>query len=426
MLYCASRPLGNWIGGAAGERLSEDGSAIDRWFLTALITCALTVLIKRKIDWGRIFRENAWLMFLTVFLLITTIWSEYPFISFKRWVRFAATPLMALVVVTEANPGGALSSVFRRVAYVLIPLSLVLIKYYSAQGIQYDMWTGERMWVGVTTQKNSLGRLCLISGLFLVWEILANWQQRTDPGFRRLIIANSIVLALTLLLLRGPGGAYSATSIVALGLGVAICIFLKFAQSLNYSRGASAFVNVALLGTIVVAASLPIVSRAGGFDFVKALGRDVTFTGRTVIWEAVLSASSKDRLFGCGYGSFWINPDISYSLSVMVNEAHNGYLDAYAELGIVGFVVFIAFLAYIGFRAARAFAQEPRMATFLQTMLIVIALHNATESSFLRATNHMGATLFFIAVYLVRSRLREELPLHARNSPAKPGKVALL
>ena len=75
------------------------------------------------------------------------------------------------------------------------------------------------MWVGVTTQKNGLGRLCVISAFFLVWAIIRAWSQRKQTGVKWKIRTDLAVLLLALLLLRGPGGGYSATSIVALLLG---------------------------------------------------------------------------------------------------------------------------------------------------------------------------------------------------------------
>jgi len=65
-----------------------------------------------------------------------------------------------MVIVSEVNPRQSLASLLRRCAYVLIPFSVVLIKYYPALGRQYGRWSGIEMWIGVTNQKNSLGILC--------------------------------------------------------------------------------------------------------------------------------------------------------------------------------------------------------------------------------------------------------------------------
>jgi hypothetical protein len=54
-------------------------------------------------------------------------------IAFRRWVREIIVVIMAMVVMSEAYPRQALESLIRRTTYILIPFSLVLVRYYGAR-----------------------------------------------------------------------------------------------------------------------------------------------------------------------------------------------------------------------------------------------------------------------------------------------------
>jgi exopolysaccharide production protein ExoQ len=180
MLYISSKPLAVWLAPAAlyGGVEVSDGSPTDRIFLMALLGASLLVLISRKFDLAGSLREHRWLTLLLGFMLVSTIWSDDPSVSFKRWIRQLQAVIMGLMVLSEGSPPEAMKSIFRRTTYIMIPFSLLLIKYYPLYGVQYDRWTGYLMWTGVTTQKNGLGRLCLVSGFFLIWALVTRWRRR--------------------------------------------------------------------------------------------------------------------------------------------------------------------------------------------------------------------------------------------------------
>src|SRR5439155_9224261 len=97
--------------------------------------------------------------------------------------------------LSEPSPWQAMESVLRRTVYVLIPFSMLLIKYYHELGVEYDIWNGEIQWTGVTLQKNGLGRLCLVSAFFLVWILLRRWK-KTDVAAGKYHTAAEVLLLL--------------------------------------------------------------------------------------------------------------------------------------------------------------------------------------------------------------------------------------
>jgi len=179
MLIVASRPLPTWFY-IAGDfnRGNESGSELDRWVLTALAVAAIIVLVRRRTNWWGSLRAHKWLLLLLAYMFVSTVWSEITLIALKRWIRELIVVVMALVIMSEVNPRDALASLLRRCAYVLVPFSVVLIRYYPSLGRVYGKWSGIEMWTGVTGQKNHLGRLCMISILFLLWVLHRRWRER--------------------------------------------------------------------------------------------------------------------------------------------------------------------------------------------------------------------------------------------------------
>lgn len=224
LLYTASKPLAVWF---QLEGVSfESGSPVDRYFLVILLCWALFVLGQAKTDWCTRIKRNNWLMLAFGYMLVSILWSDIPFISLKRWIREVVAVIMALVVATERDSRQATQRLIRRTTYILVPFSLLLIKYFPDYGVDYDRWNGALMWVGVTLQKNSLGRLCLISAFFLIWALVRAKRTADTRGARSQTCADLIVLFLTLWILKGPGTAYSATGIASLlsGLATFVCL----------------------------------------------------------------------------------------------------------------------------------------------------------------------------------------------------------
>src|SRR5205807_596298 len=107
-----------------------------------------------------------------LYCCLTLIWSDYPFTSFKRWVKDFGNVVMVLVILTEAAPAQALNAVFARYTYFAVPLSVIFIKYFPEFGRYYNRWTWSVVYCGIATEKNALGCLAFISGLFVVWDLV--------------------------------------------------------------------------------------------------------------------------------------------------------------------------------------------------------------------------------------------------------------
>jgi O-antigen ligase len=389
MMLCSSKPVDVWLGGQGGD--VAEGSSMDRNILIGFMVAGLAILFRRRCNWGGLLRSNRWLFALFIFLLISIAWSDFPFVSLKRYVRLWGMILMALVVATEEDPRTAFESLIRRTIFFLIPFSILLIKYYPDYGVEYEPWTGERMWVGMTTQKNGLGRLCLISGFFLFWTLLRRWKYKERP----LKYENPITIVFVLMvawLFRGPGNAYSATSILCMILGVSTLCYLARRQSRGLPPRLKIFAG--MTGCIILYGILvPFIGAVGMSAVTSSLGRDTSFTGRTDIWKEVMVFAKENPVLGVGYGAFWVNKRIH----IDVSEAHNGYLDVAVEVGYLGvMLVAIVSFAFLSM-ARRMLTLDFDFGCFGIGFMLILLLHNVTETSFLRASQ-MWSTFILIQI----------------------------
>ncbi len=402
MLMIASRPLGVWFS-VAGD--NESGSALDRWVLTGLTVAAIVVFVRRRFDWAGTLSRHKWFLVLLAYMFVSTLWSDITLIALRRWTREVIVVPMALLVMSEANPRQALASLLRRSAYVLIPFSLVLIKYYPALGRQYGRWSGTEMWIGVTTQKNQLGRLCMISVFFLLWALYQRWRGRPRAGGRYQGAADVSVIVIALYLLRG---ADSSTSLATLIVGVATFLGLNWFRKLKIM-----FPQAGLLALLAVfigfGVSAPFLGGSNVATFSAFLGRDNTLTGRTGVWAALLPTMKQQPLLGCGLGSFWT--DTRRGL-YDIPTAHNGYLDILLELGAVGLALYAVWLLSCARQLHRALAQDYDWASLAICFLLMALIYNTTESALNSLTEQLTAVVVlssFLVVVVSRKPIRASL-----------------
>ena len=336
-----SRLPSQWLGyqmGFSATDASTEGNSFDRIIYFALIFLALGILKSRGFNWGDFLARNSALAALLAFGLISVLWSDFPFVSFKRWFRDLGNYLVILVVLSDPDAKEAVCTLLRRLCYLLIPTSLLLIKYYPNLGKQYEFWSGASMFVGVTTSKNMLGVACMVSGIFFFWDTVMRWSDRRNRRNKQTIILNLLFIVITLWVLNLSN---SATSRVCLVLG---CLVIAAARRKGIKR------NPFLLKVLIPVCLCLYMVLQYGFGINGALagmvGRDPTLTGRTVIWDAVLSIHT-NPLLGTGYESFWLGPRLTkvwLQTGVGINEAHNGYLEVYLNLGLIGLFLLVAFL----------------------------------------------------------------------------------
>ena len=386
-----TRPIAAWFSSAPGD---ESGSPLDQGFLLALMGLGLVLLSKRRFDWQGAVKSQPWLIVLLGFLFLSIFWSDIPFTTFKRWTRQLVAVIMAFIVLSEPNPRQAMQSILRRVAYVLVPFSMLLIKYFPDYGVTYGRWSGDSMWVGVSDHKNGLGCVCIIAVLFLVWTFVRRWQGRDMPAGKHHTFAEILVLLLALFLLLKPEGKRSATAIAALGVAIFGYLVLRWL----HQRGMRLSVGVVMVIVIVLVGfgiGMPLSGGSIGSGFNEAMGRNPTFTGRADTWAELVPIAMQHPFLGCGFDSYWT--PATRDLHEMSN-AHCAYLEVFNELGVVGLLLFTLFLLSVARNAHQTLNFDYDWGSFCLCYLLMVMLHAATESSINALNGQLAAALVLLSV----------------------------
>jgi exopolysaccharide production protein ExoQ len=191
LLIGMSRPFTQWLNifglHVSGAASLEEGSPLDAFFYFALAIMGFCILINRQIHFSQIVLNNGWLIAFLLYCFISVAWSDFPFVAFKRWIKILGEPIMALVVLTEPDFEEALTRLMKRCAYVVVPVSILWIKYYPQLGRGFTEW-GAGMNRGIALGKNGLGMDLLILGFFFFWYLLQTW--RTDHSETKRALAD--------------------------------------------------------------------------------------------------------------------------------------------------------------------------------------------------------------------------------------------
>jgi len=385
---------------------SLEGSPLDRNVFLALIIAGGLALFGRRVNWGELFASNRWLFFFFLYCGVSVIWSDYPFPSLKKYTKDLGNLVMILIILTESKPVTAVKAVFARYIYLAIPLSVVLIYFFPSLGTYIQNSSNTILYCGVTTNKNELGSILAISGVFLVWDLLG----RREVGRTKIdLVLRSLLLAMVIWLLVIVD---SATSRICLAIGITIllCDRLPFIRGQVRHLGVYSLVIISLT---VFLFSYPAITEA----FFRFVGRDITFTGRTDIWQGLLKEPI-NPLVGTGFQSFWLRPGLVERMDRFdhINEAHNGYLEIYLNGGLLGLGLLLAMIVSVWSKLKRGVMNESSMATLFFAFLVMVGFYNLTEAGFSR----LGLTWF---VFLLAA-LGYPLPdLKGASLEAKPGGV---
>lgn len=408
-----SRPLSEWLQGSEpGLETAPinylEGSPLDRTVYFLLIVAGLLVLFGRRERLAGIVWQNKWLFLFYLYLFLSITWSDYSYVSFKRLIKDFGNVIMALVVLSEIHPYQAVRSVLLRSAYLLIPLSVVTIKYFPDVGRYYDRWAHTAYFSGVAGDKNLLGMALFVCGLFLFNEFL---DSRKGPDAERLRAGIPLMVLIMMafwLLMK----AYSVTAIVCTILGAVILYVLKRGgrQRLVISISIAAVLGLFTFSVLDFGALL------GGL-----LGRDVTLTGRTEIWRILLDEKI-NPLLGTGFYSFWLGSRIdklSEQYHFTLNEAHNGYLETYLNSGIVGLALLVLVLAFSLRARWRELGIGTPAAPFYVSFLIATVLYNISEATFNRLSIIWFTFMIVILAHHEHPAVQEEKTVRTAAIPAR-------
>jgi exopolysaccharide production protein ExoQ len=377
VVLMASRSVAQWLDVlhfpiALGS--PEEGNPLDAFVYLTLILAGLYVLNKRQISLSEVINNNRWVVAFLIYCFVAILWSEYPFVSFKRWIKVLGHPIMALVILTEPDPAEALVRLMKRSAYVLVTFCIMAIKWYPDIGRRFDDWSGLAVNVGITQSKNAMGGMCMVLGLFFVWYFMKTWRTEKSKARRDELRLVGVLLLMIAYCLRK---SHDATATICLMIAITV-IFVTGRRWVN-KKLIGTYALLALTGLVVAELTFGIFIRMGDLT-----GHESTLMGRMELWQQCLAIDT-NPIFGVGFESFWLGDRLHLvrgGRPWQPNEAHNGYLEIYLNLGFVGlFMLFGLIIAT--FRKIRLdLFRNPDWGRFQLGFITAIMFLNLTEATF--------------------------------------------
>ncbi len=377
----------------------EEGNPLDALVYATLIAAGLYVLNKRQVSLSEVLHNNGWMVAFLLYCFIAIVWSDFPFVAFKRWIKVLGHPIMALVLLTEPDPDEALVRLMKRSAYVLVTFSILAIKYYPDVGRRFDEWSGLPINCGIAQSKNTLGGMCLVLALFLIWHFLRTWRTEKSRARRDELRLLGVLLVMIAWLLQK---SHDATATLCLLIAIAV-IFVAARHWVN-ERWIGTYVLMTLVLLGVAELAFGIFGRVGDLT-----GHQSTLMARMELWRQCLAIDT-NPVFGVGFESFWLGDRLDLlheGRAWQPNEAHNGYLETYLNLGLVGLFMLFALIVATFHKIRFDLFRNPDWGRFELAFLSTIVFYNLTEATF----RGLSLTWFVFFIIAMKYPLAEYEPV---------------
>lgn len=287
------------------------------------VVCTLVLMLRSPLATLTEAKQNVLLWLVMGWALLSMIWSAYPELSLRYGIQLAMTFGFAIALASRVSP-----LVFLKIAalsYGLIGLAGLLFGRVRGDGAG---------WLGMFNSKNAFAGA---SG-FMVIACAALALDRHLPRHMRLLSALGCALGLYLVVKGQSVGVLLALTGALAAMGI-VLVFRRF-------RPLWRLVVLALSALLLALLILAIVSWIDEVSavFVETTGKDLTFTGRTYLWEVAFAEIAKSPLLGQGFQAVWVigNPVaeemwLEFGIESKVGfHFHNTFISNAVELGIIG------------------------------------------------------------------------------------------
>lgn len=314
------------------------------------------------------------------FLSVT--WSSDPAATFRKALGLFGTTSVGTYVASRLS-----SYRFARLVQIAVIVALAGSYVWLFVAPDKALDTNGQL-RGLFNHKNILGQFAGIGYLAFLSLGLR------ETGRRRLVQlggAGGCVLSLLL--------ASSATPLIAIGF-VTAWVYARSRLGLR-PRELAVLTMVVCVGGVLFLIAAP-------DAFTSIIGRDVTLSGRTNIWQFALEMAAAKPLLGYGYGVFWLGPNSPGSLfwdTTLQFElsAHNGYLQCLLDIGMVGLLTtLVAVLKPLRRLQSSSGVKRPYIGSaenFSEWFLIFFLILNVAEIRFFDPTSVVTFVFAYISAH---------------------------
>lgn len=369
-----------------------DSNATRMFAAIAIYCVALFLVLRRPSEPGKLLFARPDVLLLMFLPILSAFWSFDPPTIMRRALAHALTIVFCLYLVSRYTSDQFIRRLL--IAFFIGGAASIFVCLFvpSIGVVQGQVNLGA--WQGVYGHKATLGRIAVLAVLTsLLWRPVAAWEHLLRWGVLIMFVFLSIMSA-------------SRASWALLAAGLALIAILSVLRMPRLSVPLRVVIATCLAFVVVGAAV------AHFTDALGAVGRDMTFSGRTRIWaSAIATADESHAWFGAGYRAFWIGPDVDEVRALMPSwqriphHGHNGYLDVWLELGWVGVALFAIFVIATITMLLRCLARFPHRPEWLlfSAFFLLFLLNNASVSVAMRHTDMAWIFAVCSALYAAKA-----------------------
>jgi exopolysaccharide production protein ExoQ len=422
--------LGNGAGAAAAAAtalaMPTEGSPLSRTIWLVLLGFGVVTVASRWRAASKLLREtNPYLLLFVGLVALSVLWSIEPFVTFRRLIRAGTIVLDAIAFALLSNDTKIFQRTLRPILLAVMIGSIIFVMWNPGLAVEQSSQTElVGAWHGLALQKNGLGSL---AGLGVILWMHAWLSRESNPMLALIGMAASGLCLIE---------SRSSTSIMAAAFAAILLLML-----LRSPRGMRRYLPY-LVGSFVILLltySLAVLNLLPGSGLLLSpvtaiTGKDMSFSGRTAIWEIINRHIALRPLLGTGYGAYWVQVPESPSMEMMARlfwyptESHNGYLDVVNDLGYVGGACLVMYLITYVRQGLRIFKLYRAQGALFLAIIFEQMIANLSEARWFNSLCNEFvimtiATMAMASVLLQAKLTGQATPVRAQTaapSPATP------
>lgn len=298
--------------------------------------CALLFCTKLR-EVATIAWNNPAFVSLALLALASAFWSQFPHDTLILAVYATLNICFAFYLAARFTPDRQIQ-LFVTCGWVIIVAcasTAILVPSYGIDNQGGDGTVGA--WIGIFPHKN----WCAVMLAFL---LSAPFYMRLVSPISRLARAAYVAFSLGIIVMTKSRTGW----IIAGGL----LLYVVALKLLKRWRANERWLVLFSFGCAAAAAGYLFATYYA--TLMSLIGKDPTLTGRTRIWNLVIGSAMHRPVLGYGYRAFWHglqgeSANVALADRWIVPAAHNGFLDLWLGLGIIG----VGLVVYSLFRAIR-------------------------------------------------------------------------
>jgi exopolysaccharide production protein ExoQ len=374
LIFYSSGPLTLLLTGGIGQGIDEEVIApVDYslqqsiFFINYLISFFLLTIRWKNAIYTLSKDRTIWLLILIA--VGSIVWSVSPQLTRPRSIALVGTSLFGLYLASRYSIREQLKLLGWSFALIIMMsfAFAILIPHYGVMisGVHAGAWRG------IYLHKNVLGKIMAISGIVFILLAMDSKEKRWLPW-------TGLGLSFCLLFL-----SRSSSSMIN------FLAMLAMVPIYNTARWRYHLMVPAIIAIVILGGSLSLWLHENSAMLLGSIGKDPTLTGRTEMWPYILEMIWKQPWLGYGYSAFWNDWDspgayVWYAAKWTPPNSHNGLLDLWLELGLLGVLIFGIGFWQAGLRGLAWLRIEKSWDSFWPLLyLTYLILSNVGESALL-------------------------------------------